>query len=141
MNKVLFDTNIVLDIALKREPYFSASSKLFTFIDQFILKAYVTGSAITDIYYIIRKQTDRETAKAFLLDLIKVVPIIGVDQNIVINAIESDLKDFEDAVQVHSAIDHGINYIITRNKKDFKGIQLGVFSPEEAISFFSKETE
>ena len=56
MKKVLFDTNIILDIALKRNPFFELASQLFSLIDRKIIEGYITASTVTDIYYISKKE-------------------------------------------------------------------------------------
>jgi predicted nucleic acid-binding protein len=139
MKRVLFDTKIILDVVLNRIPHYDASSKLFELIDLEIIEAFISGSSVTDIYYIARKEIGAEIVKRFLLELIDVVPVISVDQSIVLNALHSELKDFEDAVQVYSAGAYGIEFIITRNKKDFIGIELTVLTPNEALELFSKD--
>ena len=139
MKKVLFDTNIILDIALKRIPHYEASSKLFELIDLGLIEAYITGSSITDIYYIARKEKGRSITLKFLLELIQIVPVLGVDHDIIFQALQSDFSDFEDAVQVFSAGINNLEYIITRNKKDFVGSQVEILSPEEAITIISDD--
>ncbi len=134
MKKVLFDTNIILDIALKRIPHYEASSKLFELIDLESIEAYITGSSVTDIYYIARKEKGRDITRKFLLELIQIVPVLGVDHTIIFQALQSD---FEDAVQAFSAGANDLEYIITRNKKDFVGSEIEILSPEEAIVTFS----
>ena len=56
MEKVLFDTNVILDIILKRKPHFEHSAKLFALIDENKIEAHVTASTLTDIYYISKKK-------------------------------------------------------------------------------------
>ena len=56
MKQALIDTNIILDIALKRRPFFDASAKIFDLIDKNLLSGFVTATTITDIYYIFRKE-------------------------------------------------------------------------------------
>ena len=136
MNKVLFDTNIILDIALKRIPHYEASSKLFELIDLGVIEAYISGSSITDIYYIARKEKGNDITRKFLLELIQIVPVLGVDHNIVLKALQSNFADFEDAVQVFSADANNLDYIITRNKKDFIGSEIEILSPKEALVVF-----
>ncbi len=133
MIKAILDTNVVLDIALKREPFFEYSSKIFDKIDDQILEGFITASSITDIYYIASKQKDKWQAREFLLNLIQVLEIIGVDKDTVISALECDMPDFEDAIQVFSAKSNSIDLIITRNKADFAKSGLNIMDPREFI--------
>ncbi|KOH47041.1 type II toxin-antitoxin system VapC family toxin [Sunxiuqinia dokdonensis] len=133
MKQVLFDTNIILDIALNRKPFFDLSAKLFELIDRKKIKAHVTASTITDIYYIAKKDRGNEIAIQFILNLLEIVEVLGVDKNVIIAAINMELNDFEDAVQVSAARSNEIATIITRNKPDFTKSGLDVFTPAEFI--------
>lgn len=133
MMYVLFDTNVVLDIALKRMPHFDYAAKLFTMIDEGAITGHITASTVTDIYYICKRAIGHEAALAFLSDLIEVVEVIGVDRAVLARALKSTIKDFEDAIQVAAASFNEIDYIVTRNEKDFKGAEIPVASPETFI--------
>jgi predicted nucleic acid-binding protein len=137
MKRVLFDTNIILDIALKRRPHFDLSSRLFELIDQKRIVGHVTASTITDIYYISKKEKGGEIAIRFISDLLEVTEVIGVDKDVIIRAINADMKDFEDAVQASAAMCNEIKIIITRNKTDFSRSGLEVFTPAEFLGFLS----
>lgn len=134
MKRVLLDTNIILDIALKREPYFTFSSKVFEFIDERLIIAHVTASTVTDIYYIFRKEKGKKIAMKFISNLIEIVDIIGIDKSVIIHALKANLKDFEDAVQVSAAKSLNIEIIVTRNKSDFLNSGLEILTPEELIT-------
>jgi len=138
MKKILLDTNIILDIALKRKPHFDTSSQIFNLIDNQSIEAAVTATTITDLYYIASKEKNSKQAKAFIFDLIKIVEIIGVDRDIIFDALNSNIKDFEDAVQVTSAEFNEIEAIITRNEKDFQGSNLEILSAKELIQKITK---
>jgi hypothetical protein len=75
----------------------------------------------------------------FIINLIKVVDVIGVDKEVILNAIASDMKDFEDAIQASAAKLNDIEMIITRNKSDFKNTSLAVLSPEEFLENFDSK--
>ena len=140
MKKVLLDTNILLDIALKREPHFSNSSQIFTLIDNELIEAAITATTVTDLYYIARKEKDAKQAKEFILDLMKIVDILDVDKEIIADALVSNIKDFEDAVQAVSAEYNEIEAIITRNKKDFESCNLKILSPKELNDKLNADT-
>jgi hypothetical protein len=103
------------------------------------MRAYYLGaasevwSACTDIYYIIRRERDRETAVAFLADLFDACELCGLDKAIILQALQSSFKDFEDAVQNFAAVAAGLDIIVTRNARDFKDSSLPVMSPSELI--------
>ena len=133
MERVLFDTNVILDIALKRLPHFTYAMKLFTLIDKEKIIGHVTASTITDIYYLSKKEKGHNVTLEFIRDLIEVVKIIGVDRDVIVNALSSDMKDFEDAIQVFAAEFSEIDCIITRNEKDFTGTKVEILNPKKFL--------
>ena len=133
MDNVLFDTNVILDLALKRAPHFDHAASLFALIDEKKISAYVTASTITDIYFISKREKGHEIALEFISNLVDVVNIIGVDKEIISRALGSTLKDFEDAVQVSAAEYNGIDCIITRNESDFLNAALKIFNPRQFL--------
>lgn len=131
--RILFDTNIILDIALRRQPHFENARKIFKMMDQRIIVGHITATTISDIYYLMRKEKGSTTTLEFISDLIEVVEIIGVDKNTILKALNSDLDDFEDAIQLMAATDHGLESIITRNTSDFSSSNLSIFHPKDFI--------
>ncbi len=134
MRKILIDTNVVLDFALKRDPFGEHAKALILSFGHSNLKAFLTASSVTDIYYILNKIKGREFAINFLKSLFSIVSVAGVDEKIILSALHSNMKDFEDAVQTETALSHSIDIIITRDKKDYKDADLQIFSPEEFVT-------
>jgi predicted nucleic acid-binding protein len=134
MIKTLIDTNIILDIALSRQPFCQEAGIIFQYIEDKKIRGYISASAITDIFYLLRKQIGRQNATQCILDLIKIVDILGVDKETIVNALLFGWTDFEDAVQAQVAIENEIEVIVTRNTKDFKQlIPIKIFTPTELI--------
>lgn len=133
MERVLFDTNVILDVALKRLPHFDHAAGLFALIDKKIITGYATASTITDIYFISKHEKGHRRALEFITDFVEIVEIVGVDKEVIVKALNSNLKDFEDAVQVSAAEFNGIDCVITRNEKDFLNSTLKIFNPKEFL--------
>ncbi len=133
MIDVLIDTNIVLDVALKRDLFFAASADIFNMIDRNSVNAYVTATTITDIYYIYKKQNGDKRAREFISDLSDIMEVVSIDREVILDALKRKMKDFEDAVQVSAALFNGLNIIITRNKTDYIDCGLDVYTPDEFI--------
>ncbi len=136
MKRVLFDTNIILDIALKRTPYYADARSLFKLIDERAIAGSISATTVTDIYYVAKKESGHEKSIAFLRDILEIFDVLGVDRKIVKEALDSEIKDFEDAIQFCAAKGHNLDVIITRNTKDFKGSQLKVLTPKEFLKAF-----
>ena len=127
--KVVLDTNVILDIIEKREPYFSDSYQVFLKSATREFEAIIGANSVTDIYYITRKNCkDSGQALSFIMDMLKVVTFVDTKAVDILEAIKLNFSDFEDAVIAATASREGASYIITRNTNDF------VKSPVPAIT-------
>lgn len=131
MKTALLDTNVILDVALIREPYFTASSQVFKLIKQGKIEGYITATTVTDIYYLFRKSTNHQTAINFLKKLILIVELIEINKEIIENALNDNFPDFEDGIQIVSSTYKELDFIITRNSKDFKNSPVRAITPSE----------
>jgi len=138
MKQILIDTNIILDIALQREPFFEIANQIFGKIDEGEVKGFITASSVTDIYYVSRKACGREKTIAFIRELIDILEVLSVTKETIINALDAEFKDFEDAVQFCVADMNCIDVIVTRNKSDFGLSIIEVCTPEELIKRLSE---
>ncbi len=136
MKKVYFDTNILLDIALKRQPFINDALALITLIENNKIIGYVNGVTIVNIHYIMSKSKGKETALKFVSDLMRFFRVATIDNIVIDQAINSGFSDFEDAVQEFSASNSKVEIIVTRNTKDFKNSRLQVFEPKQFIEWF-----
>lgn len=136
--ELLIDTNIILDIVFGRKGY-EVSLELFRIIERKGFRAYITASAVTDLYYIIRKEThDTEQAYQILEHIFKLVAVLSVSANDIQDAFQKKWKDFEDCVQITAAENNRLDCVITGNQKDFIKSLLPVWSPQECIDEISK---
>jgi len=133
MKKVLIDTNIILDIALQRHPFFEEASQIFAKIDTGEIKGFITASSVTDIYYITRKSCGREKTITFIRELIDIFEVLSVTKESIIDALNTEFKDFEDAMQYCIADMNNIDVIVTRNKSDFEHSTIEVVTPNELL--------
>ena len=131
MKRVLIDTNVILDAALQRKPFVYAADSLFSKIEKGIIKGFVTALSVSDIFYILRKNGGRENAILFIRELVDILEVLDVTKENIIEAINSDFRDFEDAIQYSVADMNQIDIIVTRNKADFKLSTIEVCYPDE----------
>jgi predicted nucleic acid-binding protein len=134
MDKVFIDTDIILDLLMKRKPYYSSSAKLFKLIENNKIAGFVSSLIFSNLYYIIRKIEGNENAKNSLNKLKLLVKILPVDEKIIELGLSSNFKDFEDSIQYYVAIENGIKNFITRNVNDYKKAKINVFTAEEFIN-------
>ena len=131
MEKVLIDTDVILDFFFDRKPFAEYSTQILNLCEENKLKGFTTPVIISNVYYLLRKTAKHDIIVERLKQLLSIIEIIKMDKNAVINALNSEFKDFEDALQNFSAIENGkIKVILTRNIKDFKKSELAILTPE-----------
>ena len=136
IKRVFVDSDIVLDVALAREPFLEASRLVLAVMENGKSLGYLSSNSITNIYYILRKAGGDLKARAFIVSIMKYMTVIPVDQNIILSALNSKFSDFEDAVQYNSALESQCSCIVTRNIEDYKLSKLNVYLPIEFLNLF-----
>ena len=132
--KVLLDTNVLLDVVEKREPYFSASFQVFMKSATKEIEAVIGASSVTDIYYIARRNCkDAKKALDYIIDLFNVVNVVDTKAVDIQNAIKLGFPDYEDAVVAATAMRENARYIITRNTSDYRNIPVLAISPVDFL--------
>ncbi|CAN5819174.1 PIN domain-containing protein [soil metagenome] len=135
--RVLRDTNVVLEILLRRGPWLAVAEAIRQAGQEVRLIGYITASALTDIYYIGRRLVGREAARTMVRECLDSLMILPIARNDLEAAFASPLQDFEDALQVASAIHHGLVAIITRDPSDFESSSIPILSPSALASRLS----
>lgn len=131
MENILIDTDVIIDLLLDRQPFSNDSTLLINLCENGIISGYVTPVMLSNIYYLLRKIAKHEKIIDSLKKLLNIVDIAIIDRKSVLNALNSEFKDFEDALQNYSNIpEKQIDVIITRNIKDYKTSKLSVMTPE-----------
>lgn len=132
--RVLIDTNIVLDFLLGRSPFFQDAELLFQAMDEGLIDGYVTATTLTDIFYISRRHTRSiEQARQAVSEILTVMTICPIDRAVLEAAFHSGLADFEDAVQIFSAVGQGLEAIVTRDIQGFLSSPVPVLSIQELL--------
>lgn len=131
MDKVLIDTDVILDLFFDREPYAEFATEILNLCEEKKINGFTTPVIICNVYYLLRKVAKHQLVIEKIKQLLNIIEIIEMDKNVVLDALNSEFKDFEDALQNFSAVQNGkINIILTRNIKDFKKGDLAVLTPE-----------
>lgn len=132
---VLIDTNVILDILLRREPHYKNAARINVLSEKGYIFSYISASAVTDIFYIAKKELkDKDTVFELLKTLLKTTRIASVTEGSIYEALELNWDDFEDSVQYVTGQNISAEYIITRNPKDFANGYIEVISPEEFLN-------
>lgn len=132
--KVLFDTNVVLDVLLAREPHAAVSTHLLNLVDKREIVGALCATTVTTIHYIATRAVGPRKAKKHLVELMTMFDVAPVDDKVLGEALEAGFPDFEDAVLHQAAIAAGCQAIVTRNRKDFLKSKIPVFDPQELLA-------
>lgn len=127
--KVLLDTNVIVDVALERQPYFSDSETVLSFVETGQMEGYISASTFSDLYYIIRKEKGRNLALEFLREIATFCQVATVDGAIISIALTANFRDFEDAIQHSTAVVNHLDAIVTRNPQDFPVVTPRIITP------------
>lgn len=140
MHRIFIDSDIILDILAERKPFYDFAAKLFTLIDQGKISAFTSPIVFANLHYILTKFSSKKSATKSLIKMKSIISVLPVDDKIIESALISDFSDFEDAIQYHTAKANNINFIITRNKKDYKKSIISICTAEEYLRIWSSES-
>jgi len=130
--KVLIDTNVALDILLKRQDYPNAFA-VFKLAEEKIISGYISASSITDIFFLSKKDLGKKPAKEALKGLLSVFKPAAVIDSHIYHALDMEWDDFEDSVQYIVGESFSADYIITRNTQDFASGSILAVTPKEFL--------
>ena len=135
MKKMLCDINVFIDIFLKRKDFYPASAAVFAMAEKRKVKGCVSGASFNILFYLLQKELSRNKASEILKKIRSVFCVAPVTEKVIDYSIGSSIKDFEDAVQYYCAYLSGADFLVTRNKRDYKkgDKNLHVLTPAEFI--------
>ena len=131
---VFVDTDIILDLLTRRDPFYTAAARLFTLVERGEIKACVSSLTFANLFYILRKELSAPKAIEVLKKLRQLVTVLAVDDKIVLLALDGGFTDFEDAIQYQTALSKGIACLVTRNTKDYRKPVITVCTAEEFLA-------
>ena len=138
--KILVDTNVIIDALTSREPFKEDAEQIFMLAANRIEDMYITASSATDIYYLVRKYLhSTEQAKSVMSKLYELFYILDVTSSECKEALLSDMNDYEDAVISCCAVHNHIDYIVTRNIKDYERSKVNAILPEQLLKMISQD--
>ena len=133
--RLMIDTNIILDVLLRRDPFFTDSKEVLKLCEERRIQGFISASAITDVFYITRKALGSvEDTYRVINAVLNIVRILTVTNTDVLNAFQVKARDFEDCLLATCAKSNKCDGIVTRNQKDFADFGIALYSPEELIS-------
>ena len=132
MKRVLLDTNIIIDLLAKREPFDRDTRKLFSFADKEKVYLFTSALSIANVSYVLLRKRKPEEAKQILRKLKLLVGILSLNEKVINLALnDNEFNEFEDGLQYYSALENNIEIIVTRNQKDFNHSKLPVMTARQ----------
>jgi predicted nucleic acid-binding protein len=140
MQRIFIDSDIILDLFAKREPFHQHAAELFSLVEKRAVKAFVSPIIMVNLNYVLRKLKNKEQAVKCLRKLKLLVKILPVDEKAIELALVSEFTDFEDAVQYYVAKMNGMDFLLTRNTKDYKKADITVMTAEEYLDLYNNRS-
>jgi len=131
---ILLDTDILIDVALDRQPHVEDSAALLSLLERRPRMAFVAWHTLSNFFYLVSPAHGREDAREFLVELTRFVAVAPTDTEAFHYAAFLPLPDFEDALLVAAARACGASYIATRNVKDFRESPVPARTPTELLA-------
>ncbi len=135
--RVFVDTNVLLDVLAQREPFYRDSATVWTLAEHGKIEGMVSALSFSNVYYIVRRLTNRRTARRALVLLRDTFVPVACDQQVLSQAIDAGMKDFEDAIQYFSAVRAEATALVTRNPGHFPRSDLAIVTPAEFLAMHS----
>lgn len=134
-NKVLVDTNVLLDYLLIREPFYEDSYKIVSDCVDGKLDGCIAAHSISNMFFILRKDFEIKERREILINICKIFTVEGIDfEKILAGLYNEDFSDFEDCLQMECAKTFGADYIITRNVADYQNSEIPPVTPQEFLN-------
>ena len=135
MKSIFLDTNVLIDFFADRKPFSIEAARLFNYSIKKKINLYISAVSYNNIYYILRQSCSHIETIKILTELNEWTVVIDVSKEIINKSLKSDFRDFEDAIQYNCAKSlKKIDFIVTRDTKDFKTSSLPILTPKEAVT-------
>ncbi|MGK6349818.1 type II toxin-antitoxin system VapC family toxin [Parapedobacter sp. DT-150] len=140
MTRVLIDTDVLLDFFFDRHPFSEHAANVLSLCEANVINGFITPVICSNVYYLLRRTAKHEQVIARLRQLFIIIDVLAIDKSVIIQAMDSTFKDFEDALQHYAALSNGgVDLILTRNIKDYKGSSLSVMTPESYLKIVGSQ--
>lgn len=134
MKHIFMDTNVVIDFLANRQPFSADAAILFNLAVESKVTIFISAVSCNNIYYILRKSLSNATTIRLMESLADITKIADVTDAVIRQLLQTEFKDYEDAIQYYCALTiPEIDFIVSRNTKDFKKSRLPVLTPLEAV--------
>jgi predicted nucleic acid-binding protein len=132
--KMFVDTNVLIDVLARREPFYADSAQVWTLAEQGRVTGFISVISFNNIYYVVRRLRTRVVADRMMVLLRDTFTPVALDKQILDQAIDGGFKDREDAIQYFSAIRAGVDCLVSRDARAFPKADLPIMTPHELLT-------
>lgn len=134
VNKILIDTNVLLDYLLEREPFFEDAKGIMVACTEGKAKGCIAAHSIPNMFFILRKDYNAKERREVLSNLCSIFDVEGIDKAKLLSGLANeDFTDFEDCLQMECAKSYGADYIVTRNVADYSVSEVKAIEPKDYL--------
>ncbi len=131
--RVLIDSDVLLDVALERTEFVGESTAALTWAEQHSDSAWVAWHSLANIHYVGRRMRGNAAIRDFLGEILGFLTVPSTDHVTARHALGLPVGDFEDALQVASALAAKADFIVTRNTADYRRSPVPAVTPAEFL--------
>lgn len=136
--KLLFDTNVILDVFLERTPFYEHSVACFSLSEKEKIEGWICGTTVTTLSYLLGKELGKKATVKHISTLLNLFNVTVINRQVLTDALANGFLDYEDAVLYQSALLSNLDGILTRNKRDFKASKISIYTPREFVEAISQ---
>ena len=131
--RMLFDTNVVLDVLLDRQPHVESAGQIMTLVERKQIEGLLGATTVTTLHSLAAKAVGAARARRHLETLLTLFEIAPVDRAVLLSALGLGFPDYEDAV-LHEAARHAAAVgIVTRDPAGYRKATLHVYAPSDLL--------
>jgi predicted nucleic acid-binding protein len=137
--KLLLDTNVLLDVLAKRDPWYDHSATVLSLAESEEIQGFLAAHSVSTLFYLSARHLGNRRATSVLVELLRVLTVAPLDHDTILRGLALGWSDFEDALQMLSGINVDADYLVTRNPGDFTAASLSVVTPTELLALLSAD--
>ena len=140
MKRVFIDTNVFIDYLGQRDKFYEPAAKIVSLADMGMIRLLVSSLSFATGSYVLEThchKTPEQIVDGYR-NFIAICGIATVDEAVIMATVKHPFKDFEDAMQYHTAMAENADCIVTRNKKDFTETEIPVMKPQEFLDMLAE---
>ncbi|MEX0770924.1 MAG: PIN domain-containing protein [Balneolaceae bacterium] len=135
--KILFDTNILLDLLLMRKPYYESVAQLISFVETRMIEGWLCPNTVSTVHYLLNEALDKQQAAGHLKTILSMYRVPELNQAVFNQAALGEYSDYDYALTYQSALQADVDGILTRNREHYSDSSLPVCTPDKLLALMN----